>query len=270
MEDNTMDRAEPRESPEGAPAVADGPTADPHDPTPVRYVPPALPVPEQPDRLRGRHEAPRRTIVGFPAGVAIGVVVLSVVLAGMLATRLISSAESASDQPPASATSGETSGAPEQPTSRPPGAGAYGNLVVNWSFEQDLSGWEVLGTADSSREPQGRTSGSAAAVRARGPQPGRIGLALPQVVPAAKKGERYVASAWVRSTAPGQTVVIRLVGTGGESSRATTTTLPGLAWRRVIVDHTVRGAASLRLEIAADGVPAGDTLLVDEVVVRRA
>jgi hypothetical protein len=125
----------------------------------------------------------------------------------------------------------------------------------------------VLGAADTSREPQGRTSGSCASVRARGPEPGRIGLALPEVAPAVRRGQRYVASAWIRSSAPGQRVTIRLVG-GKESSRTATTTLPGLAWRRVIVDHTVAAATDLRLEITADGVPAGDALLVDEVVVR--
>ncbi|HEV8425725.1 MAG TPA: hypothetical protein VGS14_11130 [Actinomycetes bacterium] len=206
--------------------------------------------------------------MGAPAVAAIAVVIVSVAVAAVLATRLISSADPASD--PSTVTPASTAPAEAGPTSRPPGAGAYGNLVVNWSFEQDLNGWQVLGVADISREPHGRTSGSSASVRARGPQPGRIGLALPGVVPSAARGDRYVASAWIRSTAPGQQVTVRLVGSGGkaESSRTTTTTLPGLAWRRVIVDHTVASATRLALEITADGVPAGDALLVDEVIVR--
>jgi hypothetical protein len=127
----------------------------------------------------------------------------------------------------------------------------------------------VLGAADAAQQPPGRTSGSCASVRARGPEPSRIGLALPQVTAAAKRGQRYVASAWVRSSAPGQRVTLRLAGAdGGEGSRTTATTLPGLAWRRLIVDHTVAAAGPLRLEVVADGVPAGDALLVDEVVVR--
>jgi Carbohydrate binding domain len=223
----------------------------------------ALPAPEQPERPRGRHEAPRRG-VGGPAGAAIAVVVASVVFAAMLATWLISSAKQAPK--PASTRSATTAGGP---TTRPPGPSAFGNLVVNWSFEQDLNGWQVLGPAEASREPQGRTSGSCASVRARGPQPGRVGLALPQVVGSATPGQRYVASAWVRSTAAGQPVTIRLVGAGGkETSKTTATTLPGLEWKRVIVDHTVAGPGPLRLEITADGVPAGDALLVDEVIVR--
>ena len=127
----------------------------------------------------------------------------------------------------------------------------------------------MLGAADAAQEPQGRTSGSCASVRARGPEPGRVGLAQPEVSPSVKRGQRYVASAWVRSTAPGQPVTVRLVGAAGrESSKTTATTLPGLEWRRVIVDHTVAAAGPLRLEIAADPVPGGDTLLIDEVVVR--
>jgi Carbohydrate binding domain len=185
------------------------------------------------------------------------------VFAGVLATWLISSAKEP-DGPARAATSNSAG-----PTSRPQGAGAFGNLVDNWSFEEDLSGWQVVGPADGSREPQGRTSGSCASVRARGPQPANVGLALPEVVADAKKGQRYVASAWVRSSAPGQQVTLRVVGAGGKQvSKATVATLPGLEWKRVIVDHTVATAGPLRLELVADGVPAGETLLADEVVVR--
>jgi hypothetical protein len=142
--------------------------------------------------------------------------------------------------------------------------------VVNWSFEQDLSGWQVLGEADASREPQGRTSGSSASMRARGPEPGPVGLALPEVVSPVKAGQRYVASAWVRSSASGQQVTLRVVGGGGtEVSKKTAATLAGLEWRRIIVDHTVVGPGGLGLEIVAEGVPAGDAVLVDEVVIRQ-
>jgi hypothetical protein len=248
VEDDTMDRPEPRE------ALGASAPERPALPSPQR--------PEHPDRVRGRHEAPRRAFAG-PAGAAIAVVVASVVVAGVLATWLLSSAR----EPGGPATVAATG--PAGPTTRPPGPSAYGNLVVNWSFEQHLNGWQVLGLADASREPQGRTSGSCAAVRARGPQPARIGLALPEVTRDAREGQRYVASAWVRSSAPGQRVTLRLVGAGGkEASKTTVATLPGLAWKRVIVDHTVATAGPLGLELVADGVPAGETLLADEVVVR--
>jgi hypothetical protein len=226
----------------------------------------ALPAPNQPDEpdhQRGRHEAPRRSL-GGPAAMAVAVVIAAVVFAGILATWLIGSAKEAPDAAGAAAATTAAGG----PTSRPPGQGSFGNLVSNWSFEQDLSGWVVLGAADASREPQGRTSGSCASVRAR--EPGRVGLALAGAVPEARKGQRYVASAWVRSTAPGLRVTVRLAGPGaGGSSKVTATTLPGLEWRRVIVDHTAAAAGPLRLEVVADGVRAGDALLADEVIVRQ-
>lgn len=269
-----MDRAEPRQALDGAEAPQPPMATHPDDPAVDHDGQPALPPPQplalgQPERPRGRHEATRRRSLGGPAGAAVAVVVASVVVAGVLATWLISSAE---EEAPDPAPAGDAAATTAQggPTSRPLGPGSFGNLVVNWSFEQGLNGWQVLGEADGSREPQGRTSGSCASVRARGPEPGRVGLALPEVVPTAGRGRRYVASAWVRSSAAGQQVTVRLAGAGGkEVSRSTAATLPGLAWKRVIVDHTVATAGPLRLEIVADGVPAGDTVLVDEVVVRQ-
>lgn len=150
------------------------------------------------------------------------------------------------------------------------GLAASSNPVRNWSFEQDLIGWQVLGPTDGDSAPQGRTSGSCASLRSRGPRPARIGLAQASVVRGARKGARYVAKAWVRSTGPGLKVTLRLVGSGSkpESSRAAATTLPGMVWRAVIVSHTVAAPTDLGVEITADGVAAGDALLVDEVTVR--
>jgi Carbohydrate binding domain len=269
MEDDTMDRAEPRQAVSGAPTP---PPPHPGEPADGRFGHTggqrALPAPEDPERPRGRHEAPRRSLSG-PAGAAIAVVIASVVFAGILATWLISSAREAPGPPAAAAGEATATTAQGGPTSRPPGQGSFGNLIVNWSFEQDLSGWAPIGEADPSQEPQGRTSGSCASVRSRGSAAGPVGLALPEAVPTVKRGQRYVASAWVRSTAPGQRVTLRLVGGDGrEVSKATGTTLPGVAWKRVIVDHTARAGGPLKLEIMADDVPPGEALLVDEVVVR--
>jgi hypothetical protein len=159
-----------------------------------------------------------------------------------------------------------------QPTAGEPAPAATagpGNPVRNWSFERDLSGWQVVGDAEPDAVPQGRTSGSCASVRAR--QPGRVGLAQTAVVPGAEPGRRYVAKAWVRSTAAGLKVTLRLAGAGGtpQGSKAATTTAPGLVWRPLIVGHTVTGRTDLGVEITADGVLAGDALLVDEVTVRQ-
>jgi hypothetical protein len=168
--------------------------------------------------------------------------------------------------------SGAASGGPSGVTAgepTPTATAGFGNPLRNWSFEQDLDGWQVIGAGDASAAPQGRTSGSCASVRAR--QQGQVGLAQAAVVPGAVAGRRFVAKAWVRSTAPGLKVTLRLVGAGAkpERSQATTTTLPGLAWRSVIVGHTVTARTDLGVEITADGVPAGDALLVDEVSVRQ-
>jgi hypothetical protein len=144
--------------------------------------------------------------------------------------------------------------------------------VRNWSFEQDLSGWEVVGAATASRELQGRTSGSSAAVRATGPQPSQVGLVLVKVVPSARRGSRYVASAWVRSIPPGFKATLRLVASGGgnsQASQAVAPTLPGDRWRRITVAHTVAAAqAALDLQITAADVGPGEALLIDEVEVR--
>jgi hypothetical protein len=280
MEDDTMDRAEPQQAVNGAPAPQPSHPGEPPSDGQVggaearRALPAPGARPEYPERPRGRHEAAPRQFLGGPAGAAIAVVIASVVFAGILATWLISSAKETPGPPAApageaAASEAAASTAQGGPTSRPPGQGSFGNLIVNWSFEQDLSGWVPVGEADAGQEPQGRTSGSCAAVRGRGSAPATVGLALPEAVPTVKRGQRYVASAWVRSTAPGQRVTLRLIGGGGrEVSKATATTLPGVVWKRVIVDHTARASGPLKLEIAADDVPPGEALLVDEVVVR--
>ena len=223
----------------------------------------ALPGPE--GRQAGRHEAPRTT-PGRP-GLAAGAVLLIVAaVAALLAIRVMGS----EGQPAASRAAAATTGAPAEPAGSVPGPSAHGNLVSNWSFEEGLSGWRAVGSADVFNQPPGRTSGSSAYVRARGPRPARVGLVLPAVVKSAAKGSRYVASAWVRSTAPGMRVTVRLGGPDGGGSQTTATTLPGITWRRVTVADTVGTAgAALDLEVTAAGVPSGEALLIDEVQVRQ-
>jgi len=262
-----MDPAEPRPPELAKPTAAEQPVGrDEHTLRP-RAGRDLVPSTDPSGRPRGRHEAPRRLLL--PGGLATAAAVVALVLVGgLLATRLIGSAQQAPDAPATTAAAAEAT-----PTSRVPGAASFGNLVHNWSFEQDLAGWQVVGAAEAVREPQGRTSGSCALVRAGGPQPGRIGLELPGVVEDAAAGSRYVASAWVRSTAPGLRATVRLVAAGGTATASRTgaaTTLPGLQWRRVFVAQSVAAAGTdLDLEVTADGVPPGDALLVDEVIVRQ-
>jgi hypothetical protein len=210
-------------------------------------------------RRGGRPDLARNPEYVLESLIGLAVVLIMVTVVANLPDR------SESRATPGEQASGTTAG------SLPARAPMSGNLVDNWSFEQDLGGWQVVGAVEAGREPQGRTSGSCALVRARGPQPGRVGLRLPAAVTDAPTGSRYVASAWVRSAAPGLRVTVRLVGAGGtaQASRSSATTLPGLRWRRMFVAHTVAGATDLNLEVTADGVPAGEALLVDEVIVRQ-
>jgi Carbohydrate binding domain len=229
-----------------------------HEPSTASGSPPARP--------RGRHLASRRQ---YPNRWLAILGILPVVLVAVLLVRMIGAGEEPQEQPATTSTLDVLGPLPTPPA----GPAAFGNLVRNWSFEQDLNGWGVIGPATASREPQGRTSGSSAAVRPTGSQPQRVGLVLAKVVPSARQGSRYVASAWVRSTPPGLKVTLRLVATGGrggEASQAVTTTLPGNQWDRVTVAHKVAAAqASLDLQITAAEVEPGEALLIDEVELRR-
>ena len=214
------------------------------------------------ERPRGRHLAPRRR---YPNRWLAILGILPVVLVVVLLVRMIGAKEEPNRQAVTTSTLDVLGPLPTPPA----GPAAFGNLVSNWSFEQDLRGWAAVGPATAGRELQGRTSGSCAAVRTTGGQPQRVGLVLLKAVPVARQGSRYVASAWVRSTPPGLKVTLRLVTTGGGSSQAVTTTPPGDRWGRVTVAHTVAPAqASLDLQIMAAGVGPGETLLVDEVELR--
>ena len=139
------------------------------------------------------------------------------------------------------------------PTSRHLDRGVR-NLVVNWSFEQDLNGWQVLGVADGGREPQGRTFGSCASVRSRGPEPGRVGLACPGR-PDGRGGRALCGlglGAFQRRRPAGDR---RLAGGGGrglEDDRGDAAR-PGMAAGHCRRHRRHRRPA--RLEIVADGVP---------------
>jgi hypothetical protein len=218
-----------------------------------------------PERPRGRHLAPRRQ---YPNRWLVILGVLPVVLVAVLLVRMIGAGEEPQGQAVTTSTLDVLGPLPTPPA----GPAVFGNLVRNWSFEQDLNGWGVVGPATASREPQGRTSGSSAAVRITGTQPQRVGLMLAKVVPWARQGSRYVASAWVRSTPPGLKVSLRLVATGaggGQASEAVATTLPGNRWGRITVAHKVAAApASVDLQITAAAVQPGEALLIDEVELR--
>lgn len=190
-------------------------------------------------------------------------------LVAVLVVRMIGAGEE-SKQPSAAVPTTDLLGPPPTPPARP---AAFGNLVSNWSFEQDLRGWVTVGPATAGRELPGRTSGSCAALRTSSGQSQPVGLVLPKAVPAAQAGSRYVASVWVRSTPPGLKVALRLGTAGGGSSQASQaamTTPPGDRWGRITVAHTVGPAqTSLDLQIVAAALRPGEALLVDEVELRK-
>jgi hypothetical protein len=145
----------------------------------------------------------------------------------------------------------------------------FGNLVLNWSFEEDLRGWTVMGRASGSREPVGRTSGSSARLELEGP--GVAGLRLTGVAAGVAAGRRFVATVWVRSGTPGTPVNVRLVSrpaAGGRDAVSETRdkTAPASEWSRVRVAHEVPASNSdLRFEVTT----TGRSLVIDEVTIRE-
>jgi hypothetical protein len=220
-----------------------------------------------PDR-GGRHAAPRpdrprlhvRPLVGL-FGLVLFVAAIAIPL-----VRVINDTQEATGQT-------ATTAAPADDIP-PVASGSFattGNLLRNWSFEEDTSGWERVGSARVSRELGGRTSGSSAFVQAAATGPSRVGVTAPEIAQV-KPGETYEASAWVRSGTPGMRVTLSL-GVNGqgtrEVTRKTAVTGAGLGWVRIDVEHRVKAAGALALEVVLENAKQGEGLLVDEVTVRR-
>lgn len=107
--------------------------APPGEPTAGRTPPPA---PTPLIRPAGRHEAQRRQVTTL----AFGAVPLAVIVVSALVINwLISSAgrvPRAADASPAGGDAQAATTGNAGPSSRPPGSGAFGNLVVNWSLSR--------------------------------------------------------------------------------------------------------------------------------------
>jgi len=166
-----------------------------------------------------------------------------------------------------------TAGPPVPPA--PTGSQAGGNLVTNWSFERGTAGWRGLGRLRLERAT-GRSSGSAALVRAVGTGPARVGIQFGAAAEAGA-GSRYVATAWVRSPRPGLAVELsvvappRVAGRREQRGTARALTAAGGRWRRLTVTCLVREPASTVLvRLTAPRLGPGQAMLVDEVVLRRA
>jgi hypothetical protein len=151
------------------------------------------------------------------------------------------------------------------------GFASTANLLRNWSFEQNTSGWQRIGSARVSRELGGRTSGSSVFVQASATGPSRVGIAAPGITQV-KPGEVYEATAWVRSGTSGLRVSLSLVVNGQvrEATPKAAVTAADPDWVRVDVEHRVKAGGALALEVTLENAKQGEGLLVDEVVVRRA
>ena len=219
----------------------------------------------------GRHAAPRpdRSRFGVRAVVGVLGLVIAMIVVGVPLTRMIGAAQQTTARTDVEAPAPTSSTSPAAPGPVPT---AVGNLLTNWSFEQDLSGWQRVGPANVTRELGGRTSGSCAFVQATSRTPARVGIVAPSVVPHARAGAAYEATAWVRSGTAGVRVVLTLVVTHGgkrEASKTVTRTVSDPRWQRLDVGHRVTTSGELSVEVAVEGVSQGQGLLVDEVVVRQ-
>jgi len=252
------------------------PASQPLRPAPWGWKPPPTPEPRSevdvvvPER-GGRHVAPRPDRSRFGVRSAVGVLglVIALIVVGVPLTRMISEAQQNTrakvDAPaPVVGTSTSTPAAPG------PVPTAVGNLLTNWSFERDLSGWERVGPSIVSRELGGRTSGSSAFVQSTTADPVRVGIIAPSVAAQAEAGTVYDATAWVRSGTPGVRVVLSLIVTHGgtkEWTPAVARTVSDPRWQRMDVAHRVIASGTLAVQVTVEGVSQGQGLLVDEVVV---
>jgi hypothetical protein len=220
-----------------------------------------------PDR-GGRHAAPRpdrprlhiRPLIGL-FGLVLFVAAIAIPL-----VRVINDTQEATGQ----ATDNSAPGVDLPPVETGGGFTSTGNLLGNWSFEQDTSGWQRIGSARISRELGGRTSGSSVFVQAAVTGPSRVGVTAPDIIKV-RAGDVYEASAWVRSGTAGLRVSLNLVVTGQgprEVTPKTAVTVANPEWVRVDVEHRVKAAGTLALEVVLENAKQGQGLLVDEVTVR--
>jgi hypothetical protein len=151
-------------------------------------------------------------------------------------------------------------------------AGVAGNLVTNSTFETDLSGWAALAGCGLTRVAAGHIEGWAADLN------NPLGTAQtctlndsPNWVARTVAGT-YSSTVWVRASATGGQVKLRireyngatLVGTG-----TTTLTIPDTEWHSVSLSYGVLSPGStLDLNVYETSQPAGSDLLVDDVSLR--
>jgi hypothetical protein len=208
----------------------------------------------------GRRRRARRRLLGTLLACA------ALLVAGLALVRLVPAGPDGNARPASS-----------------PGA-ASPNLVTNPGFERDAEGWQarggtILGTATPGRNGQVAARVEPNFIASVGGAPGRPRRRHPAIVTDA--GGRTTApdaaieaSAWVRTTTPPVTAVLRLsertglgdpVGSRGVRQRLTDT-----GWHRLQVAYTARrGGSLIGLEVGGLGLSEGQALLVDQVQASR-
>jgi hypothetical protein len=166
------------------------------------------------------------------------------------------------DPPAAASNAPAATTAPVPPA---PVASAAGSWSDNLGFEAGMAGWLTTGGARVERVSAGHEGTWAASiVRGGSASPG---IALPRAWRCGPGGRSYVASVWLRASAPRTAVTLSLFEEAGGRrypAARVATVLAGTGWQRLEGTHLVRRPGSwLGVEVVALGLPRSASLLVD-------
>jgi beta-glucanase (GH16 family) len=149
-------------------------------------------------------------------------------------------------------------------------SGAEGPSVLERAnFEGRTSGWHVDPGLKLTKVAGFRSQG-AARIRNISPEPQKAVLrARVSAVRETKKGHVYRATAWLRTTAPGRKVALRLTERDGSVIHGrvlSVVTLTNQRWRKVTVRYTAKTTGSeLRLSPIAWDLPASRAFDIDHI-----
>ncbi len=146
------------------------------------------------------------------------------------------------------------------------------NLVSNPDFESGNAGWNTQNPKVTLSSGAGHESRRAAKLTALT----RTSLLLndsPNVIGSAAKGDRYVASVWIRTDTPRLAVTFRFREVAGTSLVGKTESKASLtdgAWHQVRAEYTAAGnGTQIAVQVLALRAAKGATLSVDDVDVRK-
>lgn len=172
-------------------------------------------------------------------------------------------------------------GAPEQAAAPSPQTSAEEQTTpANGGFDRGMTGWVATAGAVVSWQTSGHVGGSALVRSNPGTPPGTssaapdatvTGLVAKNAAPPAGAGVALQGTAWVRGSAAGAVVMVRLVERSGDGEVAAgrqEIRLTGEEWQKVTVAHTVtRDDAEIDLEVLAVNLPQGTSVGIDSASV---